>query len=289
MLFRHGSSQINEVDIESGESRAKPVSAVWEDDLRDGPVSSPDGGKLAFTTIAPGTLDGEPGVWRRLRIADGDGGNPRTLVQHFLRDSDIDRYMASFGEDPGNERWRRDLVHWVGPSVPRWSPLGTHIAFLAALPFDPDGAVYKAQNEVWMYELDTGVLTRLTNNDIAEEFLMWRGPNTYPSDPEVTVGTVTVSFAEVTEPGLTIVSRRGEQSESPSGYRFGGHYYEISTSAAYSGPVAICVTYRDDEAPDGDDQKLSLLRYDEDSGEWEDITTSRDADANVVCGDVDSL
>ena len=210
-------------------------------------------------------------------------------MQQFISDSDIDRYMASLGEDPQNDRWRLDLVHWVGPSVATWSPRGTHIAFLAALPFDPDGPVYKAQNEVWMYELATGVLTRLTNNDIAEEFLMWRGPNTYPDDPEVTVGTVTVSFAEVTEPGLTIVSRRSEQPESPSCYRFGDHYYEISTSAKYSDPVAICVTYRDDEAPGGDEQNLSLLRYDETSGQWEDITTSRDGDANVVCGRVDSL
>ncbi|MBN1458314.1 MAG: S-layer homology domain-containing protein, partial [Armatimonadetes bacterium] len=64
----------------------------------------------------------------------------------------------------------------------------------------------------------------------------------------------------------------------------------ISTTASIEGPISICMTYNDADVPTGTaEADLALLHYVEDGGYWEDITVSVDTEANVVCGETDSL
>jgi sugar lactone lactonase YvrE len=250
---------------------------------------SPDGSKIVCERTKPDTVDGEVGVWRQLCLAKPDGSGLQILVQHFVKDSDIDKHLRLQRKKRTGPRWADDAREWAGPRRVKWSPKGDRVAFLAAFDFDPKGDHYNFQVEVWIYELSTRILTRLTDNAEAEHSLSWRGPNTYPQNPKVTIGNTTVAFSEVSAEGLTTATRDDDPPAEPGGYRLAGDHYHIRTTAQYRGPVEIAITYGDEDVPRGDEESLSLLRYDEPSGEWEDITISRDPRANLVRGEVDFL
>jgi sugar lactone lactonase YvrE len=250
---------------------------------------SPDGSRIVCERTEPDTVDGQVGVWRQLCLANPDGSGLQILVKHFVADSDVARHLRLRGESVTGPRWADDVREWAGPRRVKWSPRGDRVAFLAAFDFDPEGPHYNDQVEVWIYELSTGILARLTENVEAENTLSWRGPNTYPQNREVTVGNTTVTFTEVRAEGLTSVTRDDDRPAEPRGYLFHGDYYDIRTTAQYRGPVEIAITYADEDVPRDGERSLSLLRYNNPSGEWEDITISRDTRANIVRGRVDSL
>lgn len=137
---------------------------------------SPDGSKIADEATVEDVVDGEPGVWRQLYLADADGTHRRVLCEQFVRDRDIADHLDKYRIDRTKPRWQDDVREWLGPRRITWSPNGHHVAFVAVLPFDPAGDHYSFQQEVWMCELSTGALTRLTENTACEDTLSWAGP-----------------------------------------------------------------------------------------------------------------
>jgi hypothetical protein len=140
-------------------------------------VWSPDGSMIASCRGTEATLDGEAGQWRQLLLTDADGSNPRVLVEQFVAEADIRAHYPT--EDqlavlPNVDHWIVDVQHWAGPCSPVWSPGGDQIAFLAALPFEPDGPYYRNQAEVWVYDLNTDELIRVTDDDVAQTSLSWK-------------------------------------------------------------------------------------------------------------------
>jgi len=232
---------------------------------------SPDGMKIASSLSTRGTVDSQPGIWRRLVLTDGDGANRRTLVEHFLPDS------LGLGD-----AW------WVGPLYPEFSPTSDQIAFLAALPYNPNGP-HLEQVEVWIYDLTTDGLTRITNDQNHDNSLSWVGPNTYPDTPEVTCGRLSVGFLEVTAPGWTKAMRAVPGPPLPANYEPCGHSYDVTTTASYAGPVSICLSYEEDDLAGAGEDRVQLLRYHAAGAYWEDITDSLDAVGNQLCGEVAGL
>ncbi|MBE9565907.1 MAG: PxKF domain-containing protein [Proteobacteria bacterium] len=253
------------------------------------PVWSPDGSQIAGSYRRTDTVGGQPGVRRGLGVVDSDGANLQILVEQFIAEADAFQHITDFACDLGSFDWVEDVVHWVGPVNPQWSPSGDCIAFLAAMPFDPNGACYKEQIEVWVYHMATADLTRITDNTWAENSLSWNGNNTLPSDPEVTVDNTTVTFSEVTGEGLTTILRDDDPPALPADYQFCGEYYNIDTTADYTSPITICMAYEDADVPGGNEDALCLLHYNETTENYEDITTFKDTEANLICGEVDSL
>jgi hypothetical protein len=281
VIYNYGlEDQVVSVDLDGTDPRVLP--------LPSGGIS-PDGSKIAEERAEPGVVDGEPGMWHQLRLCRADGSNPQILVEHFVKDSDAVEHMRRLGQRDEIDRWVSDVRDWVGPKHVRWSPKGDRLAFLAALPFDPDAGFYKFQVEVWLYELSTGILTRLTDNSSVETGFSWRGPNTYADRRQVTVGNTTVAFAQVISEGVTIVSRDDDPPPRPGGYRFCGYYYDISTTAKYRGPVKLAMRYEDEDVSGRSEEALSVLRYIDSRGEWQDITTSRDTKKKIIYAEVDSL
>lgn len=242
---------------------------------------SPDGSLLASSWGEPGVVDGEPGVWRQLRVTNADGSNPRALVSHFISDADMALYDALHPDDPAGDRV------FIGPVFPKWSPKGDRIAFLAAMPFDPEGPWHQQQVEVFIYSLASGDLTKITDDQNFDAWLSWGGENTFADSSQVTVDSTTVSFAEVTAPGLTTIVCDADPPEVPTGSRFDYAFYELKTTAGVTGPIAICMTYTDEEVPPAAEADLAILHWD--GVEWVDITTSRDPANNVICAETESL
>lgn len=94
---------------------------------------------------------------------------------------------------------------------------------------------------------------------------------------------VSLGFDEVTGSGDTTID---ESSQNPgpevNAYMFLGTFYDINTTATYSGNVEVCIEY--DDTGMTLSQELDLAIFHLVDGAWTDITTSIDTNANVICG-----
>jgi PKD repeat protein len=109
-----------------------------------------------------------------------------------------------------------------------------------------------------------------------------------PVDPATGASPVTLQFSNVTSGGTTTVTSASHGAPLPNGFKLGNPptYYDVATTATFSGTITLCFTY-----PEGKFQieaKLKLL-HQEPSGAWVDVTTSIDVNTNTVCGRVTSL
>ncbi len=108
-----------------------------------------------------------------------------------------------------------------------------------------------------------------------------------PADTSTGEAVATLTFDSVTDAGATTVTTDDTGPGLPSGFQVGspGTYYDISTTATFSGTVEICIDYSgvnyDSEA------ELKLLHFE--SGAWVDATTSLDTVNDIICGEVTSL
>lgn len=108
---------------------------------------------------------------------------------------------------------------------------------------------------------------------------------------------VTLTFDNVTEPGVTTVTEVPVGPNPDAGFRVWGPggdplYYDISTTATFDGSVKVCLQYTDTDdgsvtdMPDRIEQKLRLWHRKTATGAWEDITLdgSHDLMNNTICG-----
>lgn len=108
-----------------------------------------------------------------------------------------------------------------------------------------------------------------------------------PIDPGSAQAPATLNYSSVSQPGQTSLAISAIGPAAPSGFRLGdpGTYYELSTTASFSGPITVCIRY------DGIDFQLAgsprLFHYE--NGAWADRTTSVDLANKLVCGTVASL
>ncbi len=97
--------------------------------------------------------------------------------------------------------------------------------------------------------------------------------------------SVSVQFASVEQSGATSVHVSAD-GPAPSGFSFGTVgaplYYDLSTTAAYSGPVTVCLAY--DPA-----SFTSPHLYHYHDGTWTDITASPQPAPGTICGTATSL
>lgn len=109
-----------------------------------------------------------------------------------------------------------------------------------------------------------------------------------PVDSTTGTAPVTLQFSAVSAGGSTRVTTGGHGPPPPNGTRPGRPtvFYAIETTAAFTGTVLVCINY--DDARFGNESRLGLYHADA-SGAWTDVTTTRDAAANVVCGTVTSF
>jgi len=173
LVNTEGSEGNEEVSVDLSGQSIYPMPDVGGD-----AAWSPDETTIASTTVVKGELDGEAGYWRQLVLTDANGEDLRVLVKQFLVDSEVEaRYPTEeqVAKDPEMD-WLADLRFWVGPTTPQWSPRGDKIAFLAALPFDAEGPYYREQVEVWIYDLETSELTRVTEDNVGQYSLIWKKP-----------------------------------------------------------------------------------------------------------------
>jgi len=106
-----------------------------------------------------------------------------------------------------------------------------------------------------------------------------------PTGDNVTasLGNVTATFTSVIDSGfMSLIKTSNPQGgQPPSQYRFLGTYYELTTTATYTGPITVSFTYNDADVH-GQESNLKLFHWD--GSAWHNITTSVDVVNNIITG-----
>jgi len=106
-----------------------------------------------------------------------------------------------------------------------------------------------------------------------------------------TPGGSQITFSSVTQSGQTTIAQSGVGPPPPTAFSIltsagQPRYWDIDTTASFSGAVAVCFHYDDSELV-GPENELALQHYDGVS--FTDITSSIDTQTNVICGISSSL
>ncbi|MFC1506519.1 post-COAP-1 domain-containing protein [Thermoproteota archaeon] len=115
-----------------------------------------------------------------------------------------------------------------------------------------------------------------------------------PEDDTTGTNPVTMTFSSVTDEGVTSLTSSDVGTEPPTGFLLGdpATYYDLTTTASYSGSIEICIDYTGISY--GNELNLGLFHY-EDTDEdgiadtWVDRTSSLDTTNNIICATIDSL
>ena len=105
-----------------------------------------------------------------------------------------------------------------------------------------------------------------------------RNVSVQPSDLQGRPQPITMTFAQVAQPGVAIATPLSSIPALPSGFLLKGVAYDVQTTAQYVPPVTICFTGTF-TAQDG------LMHYE--SGAWRDVTIS--GTVTPICGSVTTL
>ncbi len=103
----------------------------------------------------------------------------------------------------------------------------------------------------------------------------------------VTIGNATLTFSDVTTAGYLVqtTSTNNQGGALPSEYKLLGTYYDLTTTATYSGSITITLSY--DPTAVHNQNQLKLWHFD--GTTWNDITTSVDTVNHTITGVTSSL
>jgi hypothetical protein len=108
-------------------------------------------------------------------------------------------------------------------------------------------------------------------------------PNDQNGDPT----GMSLTFGQIDGPGETSVAVSTGGPPPPSAFRLGTPpvYYNVTTTAVFSGSIEVCFDYSGQNF--NNENNLKLL-HDDGSG-WTDVTTSLDTTNDIICGTATSL
>ena len=111
------------------------------------------------------------------------------------------------------------------------------------------------------------------------------GTNVAVQPTDSTTGTtapISLTFSNVTGGGTTTVTSSSGGAPPPDGFKLGNPptYYNISSTATFSGSVQLCIDYSGVQYSNA--STLKLMHFT--GGAWVDVTTSNDTSRNVICG-----
>jgi Concanavalin A-like lectin/glucanases superfamily len=133
---------------------------------------------------------------------------------------------------------------------------------------------------------DFAIFSRvLTPTEISNLYTGW--PTIQPVDTTTGTTPITVAFSAITQGGTTTLTTSSIDPVPPTGFELGNPatYYNLSTTAVFSGAVTVCINYS--AISFSDPSTLQLFHYE--NGAWTDITTSINTATSTICGSATSL
>jgi uncharacterized repeat protein (TIGR01451 family) len=272
-------------------------------DNNNGPGHVSDFGDVAFWSSAEniGGASGTPAVLVRA----GDGSGITVVGQKIDNQPEISadgRYVAfdSFSTNGVAADNNNTVDVFVTDRDTGVTSLASVDAGGATLSVGGDNPALSADGNFVAFEssstslLPPGSPTNVTNVFLRDVTQSVQGTSTLPgtgvtvTPQDATGSTVNVTFGTVTTAGSTTVSTTTAGPPPPSGFTLAGSatYYDISTSATYTGILTVCVPF-DPSTPNP--SALRLLHFDSTTSTWVDITTSVDTTDDLICGQTSSL
>lgn len=97
----------------------------------------------------------------------------------------------------------------------------------------------------------------------------------------------TLTFSNVVQGGNTTLTTSDTGPPPPPNFQLGAPptYYDLRTTAVYSGGIQLCINYTG--VSFADEAGLRLFHFE--GGGWVDVTMSLDTGADIICGNVTSL
>jgi hypothetical protein len=200
---------------------------------------------------------------------DGEGGAMVTWTDE--RSGDIDVYGQRVSAD-GLPQWQNDGLRIVasgyqdGPVVCSNGVGGAIVAYEHATTINDQFDIY------------CSIANGNTVNGI-------NVPVT-PLDATTGATPITLTFANVSSGSTSLVTTDNGPALPATVLAGNGTYYNLSTTAVFTGDVSVCVTYDESELT-VPESALRLIHYDQST--WVDITTSLDTNLNTICGVTTSL
>ncbi len=115
------------------------------------------------------------------------------------------------------------------------------------------------------------------------------GSNVIIEPPDTTTGEspVLMGFENVTQVGTTSLTTTSSGPAPLSGFKLGTPptYFDLTTTAVFSGLVTVCIRYSGISF--GDESALNLFHFED--GVWVDATVSLNTTSKIICADVSSL
>jgi hypothetical protein len=108
-----------------------------------------------------------------------------------------------------------------------------------------------------------------------------------PVDTTTGITPVTLTFSQVTRAGVTSLTTSSAGPPPPSGFALGipPIYYDLTTTALFSGPIEVCINYSGVRFKNEATLKLQHCE----GGRWVDRTISLDIRNDIICASVTSL
>ena len=105
------------------------------------------------------------------------------------------------------------------------------------------------------------------------------------ADNQIAPSPVSLTFSDVTGSGITSTQVTSGGMPPPTGFKSGTPptYYNISTTATFTGSVEVCIDYSG-VTFHGPEANLTLQHLDSATGLWANITTSQDTTTRIICG-----
>jgi len=102
-----------------------------------------------------------------------------------------------------------------------------------------------------------------------------------PIDGTTGATPVTLTLSTVTQTGITTLATSNNGPAVPANFSVVGAYYDIHTTAAFSGPVTVCIA--------NSGIQVELVHYDVTQSAWVDVTNPVQIASSAVCGTVSSF
>lgn len=100
---------------------------------------------------------------------------------------------------------------------------------------------------------------------------------------------MSLTFSAVTQAGDTTLVLTDTGPAPANSFKIGSPatYYNLATTAAYSGPITICIDFTGISFSNPDD--VSMWHYDANAASWTELASTVDSTANTVCASSPSL
>jgi beta propeller repeat protein len=222
-------------------------------------------------------------VWTDFRHGDAEiyMFDLTTMTETRVTDDPADQYLPKI--DRGKIVWSdlrngKEDVYMYNIATQHEEPLSSYPSRKRNPNISGDKIVwFDDRNGLWeLFILSTGLTPTGDNIEVN------------PEDTTSGGTPINVTFSTITETGTTTVTTYEAGSPPPSGFKVGSPptYFDVSTTADYSGTITVCFDYSAISFNNPDN--INLFHKTE-GGSWVDVTSFHDKLEKVICGEVGDL